>query len=980
VKEVLLDLLCVAEPKGIRFGLSIFRDPEDTPALEDPNGGYVSIDIGRPNPNYAANLEAHLKNTKATTWTPLAESLFQLYTYFMPRVAADLPDGLNGQPFPRYNYERGSNGRVASSASKETPDPVTASCQKNFVIIVTDGLSTRDDFDTDPAATSQGFGTFAGLIGDYHADGETEDPGAWAEGTSYLDDIAKYMNEKDCRPDYTGDQTLDIYTVGFATEPAAEASLAKTAAVGNGTFYSVDTGDQLATALNRALNDIVEKSQSFTAASVPSARTADGGDFYQSYFFPVGSSAFWEGHLRAWHITATGDILDTSGACALADPDPLECNSGPFLASANYFWDAAEEMPLPANRSLSTSKMSVSVPFSAAALTAADLGVLPFAPAPALTPDPNSPLYPLAGSTALGAQGLKDEIIEYVRGCQFGTGVAADVGTPLACAPRPVRLGDIFHSNPVVVRQPSSSAVDPSFQAFRTAYAGRGRVIYAGTNAGFLEAFDAGAWDTSATPPQYTPGTGVEKFGFMPWQVRNQIKDLAIDSPTARTYHVDGSPQTADVWLQSAANDPTKSAAEWHTMLVGGLRQGGSTYYALDVSNPDNTPGGAPLGRPYPNYMWEFPPENPGSALHSTYMPFMGETWGQPIITRIRVADTVTPGAVHDRWVVIVTAGYANTGNPNNALYDPNATAGRAILVLDAKTGNVLAEKKYTPAATDARADMDYAFASTPAAYDLDSDGYTDSIYVGDMGGQVFKWVIRDPASLTDPTQPSWNFRKFFAAPTATISGTTYYQNLFFQPAGTFVGGRLALAFGSGQRDNIAFPGVLGDDGENSRFYTVFDEDPYEVASPSLPVLGESNLVDVTGVNTSTSIPANKSGFFFIGADAEKFVTNSEIFGGYVFTASFTPEFTGDDCTSRGHATLYAFDVGTGGAYFTDAGGNPVRAIDIGAGLPTDPKTSVGPDGKSNRLYIEKSGTDLESFAVDDLNFNVRGLYWRETR
>jgi hypothetical protein len=47
--------------------------------------------------------------------------------------------------------------------------------------------------------------------------------------------------------------------------------------------------------------------------------------------------------------------------------------------------------------------------------------------------------------------------------------------------------------------------------------------------------------------------------------------------------------------------------------------------------------------------------------------------------------------------------------------------------------------------------------------------------------------------------------------------------------------------------------------------------------------------------------------------------------------------------------------------------------------MPTDPKTSAGPDGASNRVYIEKSDTEMISFEANDINMNNSGLYWRET-
>ena len=112
-KQVLLDLLCVAEPKNVRFALAWYRDTEDA-AAKDPNGGYLKEDLGRSNPNHAAELEAKIKNTDVNSTTveatPLSESLFQIYTYWMSRDAADIPTGADGvTKFPVYQYDKFGN-------------------------------------------------------------------------------------------------------------------------------------------------------------------------------------------------------------------------------------------------------------------------------------------------------------------------------------------------------------------------------------------------------------------------------------------------------------------------------------------------------------------------------------------------------------------------------------------------------------------------------------------------------------------------------------------------------------------------------------------------------------------------------------------------------------------------------------------------------------------------------------------------------
>jgi type IV pilus assembly protein PilY1 len=330
------------------------------------------------------------------------------------------------------------------------------------------------------------------------------------------------------------------------------------------------------------------------------------------------------------------------------------------------------------------------------------------------------------------------------------------------------------------------------------------------------------------------------------------------------------------------------------------------------------------------------------------------------------------------------------TGEAASA-YDPTATAGRAIYIIDVKTGEVLAEQKFNPAGSacpngdggSAQTNMCFATPASPSVLDLDFDGYADVIYVGDLGGNVWKWVIapigedrvNDASNVR--TQPSWTFRRIFKAPVETIGGTDYYKNFFFPPAASFISGKLWLAFGSGERGSVAFEGEDGNgDDENNRFYVMSDLDPYERLVVPLADVTEANLTDITGVQSGAVIAGR--GFYFKGDDGEKFVTRVEIFTGLVIVSSFKPVDTGDRCTSRGDATLYIFSLSNGDGYFTDGNGDPIRETSIGTGFPTDPKVSVGVGGEDTRVFIEKSGADLESLEAPDVPSGGSYLYWRE--
>ena len=107
----------------------------------------------------------------------------------------------------------------------------------------------------------------------------------------------------------------------------------------------------------------------------------------------------------------------------------------------------------------------------------------------------------------------------------------------------------------------------------------------------------------------------------------------------------------------------------------------------------------------------------------------------------------------------------------------------------------------------------------------------------------------------------------------------------------------------------------------------------------------DADLTDLTSNNTCASLGSSR-GYFLVGEEGEKWVTNVEIFVGYVIANSYIAEGASTDpCEITGDAFLWAFKVECGQGLFTDAGGDSERDLDIGAGLPTDPRVTVGASG-----------------------------------
>lgn len=1053
-KEIIREVVCSVNEKGsVRFGLANFYN------ASDPKGGYMKVPVDDPSVAQAAKIGDFIEDLTADSWTPLAETLYNVYRYFQSRTNPAF--GKDGSTeFPPYDIR--TTGSTTTNMSDVPPSPAQYTCQKNFVIIITDGEPTKDDFD------DMDLDRFTNdLIGDYNSDNLLPEAGdetpsscpTCNETSYYLDDIAKFMQDNDFHRDLDGVQTIDVYTVGFTTAETANQLLEKTAAVGNGLFFHSNNAEELAAAIVASVTDIIEKTQSFTSATVPASRTADGDNFYTSFFIPQADTGFWEGHLKNFGFTADGDIVNKSGNCATgesASASPPCDSNGALRFADDAHWDAAEKVPDPASRKLYlefSGKSMFSQPdefkippgeeAEAATLFGFQAGVDDLE-APYDSLSPNTPAE------------MAVALVDVTRGCVFGSDPCV---ARVNASGDKIMLGDIFHSNPVVVGSPNAPINDLSYKRFVGQKRERTRVIYAGANDGFLHAFHAGQWqsfelDVDGNPttvplaaPTHDRGTGEELFGFMPSKVRDVIKELPKSTTFPRTMEtVDGSPVAADAWFYRevsngalAGVNPELSSKDdeplrWRTVVMGGLRNGGEAYYALDVTDPSNSAGESTSS--YPRYLWGFPCDLCNQAVNPDTVDekeYVGGTWSEPVITRVRVKvnDGMNPNG-YDRWVAIFGGGYHPQGDPNGSDYrTPDDSGfepkGRAIYMVDITTGEVLAKKRFdegadglsdTHSPTVGIKEMRYAIASAPTVFDLDFDGYADVIYIGDLGGNLWKWVVSelgdDPinnsGSDDDMAQPNWPFRLFFRGGTSleptlppeqlgsTYDNTVHYQSFFFPPTGVLRSGNVYLAFGAGERANPQGPASAFNDGDasnNNHYYVVQDKDPFEKAvsapHPITDAVVEADLADLSaGTSTTCEQISAKPGYYLTARDAEKFITNSVIFFGEVFTASFLPAdpSTTDPCLSKGDAYLYRFDLECAiGAFQDDPGSaDDKRRKKIGGGIPTRPRISVGDldgggggGGCANRIVVITSDGEIDSDCPGSVSSSgVRLRSWRQ--
>ncbi|MBW2382632.1 MAG: hypothetical protein JRG92_03305 [Deltaproteobacteria bacterium] len=924
--------------ENARFGLFRFRD----------HGGLLVSPIS--NNNTAAVISGIASVDSTDQFTPINGAALDVARYF------------NGTQTWGTLQSWGKDALEPAVTS-----PFDLSCRDTFMIFISDGERYNDEM------LHTGF--FA-TIGDADGDGgevgdETNAALVADANMEWGDDITHVLFDKDFAPTVNNKQNVVTHTIGFDINLP---TLARMAANGNGTYYQTNSAATLGNALAVATQNYFDDTSSYSTAVVPTSRSQFGSAFYNAYFEPEEGEAFWEGHLEAFTISPTGEILDKDGNPAV---DPI---TDLPIDPPNPHWDAGVVMRTQSGRSIYTTKNDQRINFNvgnigigATQFDGTDLGLL----ASEIGFYPNS-----ASSSVTTVALLTEALTRYLHGMD---GFDEDNDTDYT-EMRSKVLGDIFHSSPRIVGAPSTNLFsEPGYFDYFLDYLDRDRVIYVGANDGMLHAIDAGTYTVGDDPGTteteavyYTPGSGQERFGYIPGLLLDDVKLVPRNSP--RTYYfVDGSPVAADVWIPSSTTDITKEKDEWLTLLVTSFREGGEGYIALDVTEPGATTG---AHGPYPKYLWEFTDAK------------LGQAWSNPIITRVKVNDGNSndncgfddgDGDCREHWVAIIGGGYNVSADPNTTSFESNpanpgwSDRGKALFMIDIATGDVLARVEFD---ATTNADMIYAIPSEPAVLDLNFDSFADVVYIGDTGGQVWKWDISAVGvdSNSDNEVDNWPAGVWFRTPAETVSSGTHFRSFFYPPAAAFDRGNLVLSFASGERDQLRYEGEALYD-ENNRMYVIRDDDPTGTDALTT-VYTDSNLTDVTSKHMDDD-PLDE-GFYFQADDGEKFVSDLIVFGGKVIGVTYRPDAgSGDVCLDiTGESNLYVFDLGTANGFFSNnvlLTPMEARKSSVGGGLASTPRVSIAPDPSNDKMYIKTSKGKVLTIDPPGRDGSGAGMiYWKQ--
>jgi Tfp pilus tip-associated adhesin PilY1 len=404
--------------------------------------------------------------------------------------------------------------------------------------------------------------------------------------------------------------------------------------------------------------------------------------------------------------------------------------------------------------------------------------------------------------------------------------------------------------------------------------------------------------------------------------------------PPAPQYFVDGSVATADVFIDTGNGD----LKTWKSVLVGGLRQGGKHYYALDVTQPDvvpdlttgivgtdalsrdRSPACLDGGRPscpsnYPTVLWE---------LTDTITPTMGETWSRPVVGRIKVGDGTS---FVDAHVAIFGGGFDPGFTPGTeVLAGDTTTSGRAIYIVNVETGVVVS--KFTQGVDDASISRFFApMPAPPAAADVDDDGYLDVAYIGDLNGRMWRLDLSHGVCPTCGTPVP--FLLYDAQP-QDISSPRVVRPIFYDPGIIFISGgippTLGVAFGSGNRADLQ-----GSAPVVNRFVLVKD-------AGDVTTFRETDLVNLTPPCTTPpcgpGTPTSAGYFLDFQNPNEKTVSTVFSTFGNLSVTTFNPDAT-NPCDPKGQSFRYSFSFATGKGAYTTTPANSYAdyQISLGAGL-----------------------------------------------
>ncbi|MBN1364114.1 MAG: hypothetical protein JW976_04830 [Syntrophaceae bacterium] len=693
----------------------------------------------------------------------------------------------------------------------------------------------------------------------------------------------------------------------------------------SGYAFIATNATELSDALRAAIATIKDQAYSFTRVSVQTIRTQYENYIYEASFLPLIDAIndpFWIGYLKRYSLKDDGSL-----------EEDFDWDAGAILRSRSG-----------SSRTIYTCKGGNRVSFNT--VTAADLGV----------------------DTAADPTATRNGIVNFIYNGELDT----------AYAHYGWKLGDIFHSSPISIGSPSpyfSDVVDEGttpqpdgtirdgFDAYRDAHerssALGNRLLIAGANDGQLHVFKTG--ESSADG-------GKELWSFIPPNLLTKLQGLYhTEHPTSLShqYFVDGPATASDIWT-GAGDGKSKLSTAWRAYMIIGEGRGGSStlwsssphcdsgfnstystvyknhcgYYAFDVTETLSAP----------EYKWHF---GGTAGLTATQGNHLGQPWSKITIGRVYINGD-------EKWVGFTAGGFASTNCKTANDCSACDKRGKGFYVIDLLYGTVL--WTYTACGPDGIFDFDnmqYSLVTQPASVDSDDDGFIDTVYVPDLGGNIWRFKMCTDAQKTADAScgiGSWTGGKFYEAQPGVI------RPIYIKPTVTrTLYGDLLVYWGSG---DVTDPTAAN---AQEKIYACKDNDRTTTWHQS----------DLENITSGTYAGSNNGWYINLTGQGEKILADPTVYADIVYFTSYTPGDANDPCNRSGQSKLWALHFLTGAGQFE----NGERTTDAGTGIASGPVVSENPHGGTNIYVTTSEGAQINVLQPPDPTANRANLqYWHDMR
>ncbi len=716
------------------------------------------------------------------------------------------------------------------TGSPQYVSPMTASCQKNYIVLLSDGSPSYNVSESYIKSTTS-ISTCA-------------DSGSAACGPEY----SKWLFENDLAAGLTDKQNITTYTIGFNFTGTW---LQKIATDGGGKYFTATSSADLVQVFTNILAEILKVDTTFVspgAAVNQFNRLTHRDEIYFSLFKP-NDSPYWPGNLKRYKVDGIPlQIKDANNVPA------VDVSSGFFSDTAQSFWSSVVDGNNVALGGFAD-RMGTITPRKVFTHTGTS-DMLLSAAVNSLDESNTSVTLAMLGLPASATH--RTALLQWSRGVDIkdydGDGDTAEIRKQMA---------DPLHSRPVIVTYGGTDASPDT-------------TIFVATNEGFLYAVDG--------------ETGNEEFSFIPQELLPNLDVFYQNlSGSQRPYGLDGSITTYVVDVDK--DNQIESADGDKVIIVVGMRRGGRNYYALDVTDRSN-----------PILLWKV------RGGVDTGFAELGQTWSSPIVGKVQIGNPTSSNKPKN--VIFFSAGY--DVDQDNYVVRTADSEGRGLFMVEIESGNLLWSAGPTTSTANLKlADFNYSIPADIRVLDTNGDGWTDQLWVGDMGGQIWRFDIHNTkntnllvtgavvADFAGVTQA--DARRFYYAPDISL----------VKKIGAL---QLNIALGSGYRAHPLEKNNM------DRFYSF--QSAYVYAKPTTYTkITEADLYDATDnvlgegdASSKASAQANlasKDGWLIrLEGTGEKVLSQSITINNQILFTTYLPDGTTVGCqAAQGSGRAYLVNI-----------------------------------------------------------------------